>query len=236
MNKILSFSKISIFVIVFWLLCFALLPHILVIISSFLTKGEDNFLELSLSIESYLKLFDPIYFKIFLDSIYLATITTIITLIFAFPFSYIIASSPKRYRFLLLLLLIIPFWTSSLVRTYALIAILKTKGLLNTFLISIGFAIGLITASILSVIIISILSPLFNCSDSLIFYGIVICPLFVMVAKAMINLLIVNRKRFNYNLLVLFPPLSSPTTRSLVHHLGLVGLIDQKRLFLRWIV
>lgn len=139
MNKILSFSKISIFVIVFWLLCFALLPHILLIISSFLTKGEDNFLELSLSIESYLKLFDPIYFKIFLDSIYLATITTIITLIFAFPFSYIIASSPKRYRFLLLLLLIIPFWTSSLVRTYALIAILKTKGLLNTFLISIGF-------------------------------------------------------------------------------------------------
>ncbi|WP_198304755.1 ABC transporter permease [Arcobacter vandammei] len=138
MSKIFSFSKISIFVVVFWLLAFALLPHILVVISSFLTKGEDEFLNFTLSFESYIKLFDPIYLNIFLDSVYLATVTTIITLILAFPFAYIIASSPKKYKFLLLLLVIIPFWTSSLVRTYALIAILKTKGLLNALLLSVG--------------------------------------------------------------------------------------------------
>ncbi len=138
MSKIFSFSKISIFVVVFWLLSFALIPHILVIISSFLTKGEDEFLNFTLSFESYLKLFDPIYLNIFLDSVYLATVTTIITLVLAFPFAYIIATAPKKYKFLLLLLVIIPFWTSSLVRTYALIAILKTKGLLNAFLLSVG--------------------------------------------------------------------------------------------------
>lgn len=138
MNKLSLFSKVSIFFVVFWLLVFALLPNLLVIGSSFLTKGEDTFLIFDLSLNSYLKLFDPVYLSVFLDSIYLAIGTTFFALILAYPFSYIIATTAKKYKFLLLLLVIIPFWTSSLVRTYALIAILKTKGLLNAFLLTIG--------------------------------------------------------------------------------------------------
>jgi len=138
MNKLSLFSKVSIFFVVFWLLVFALLPNILVIGSSFLTKGEDRFLLFIPSLESYIKLFDPVYLSVFLDSIYLAVVTTFLTLMLAYPFAYIIATTAKKYKFFLLLLIIIPFWTSSLVRTYALIAILKTKGLLNAFLISIG--------------------------------------------------------------------------------------------------
>lgn len=138
MNKLSLFAKISVFTVVFWLMLFAFLPNLLVIISSFLTKGTDEFLIFSGSLESYRKLFNPIYFSIFLDSLYIALITTIITLVLAYPFAYIIATAPKKYKFLLLLLVIIPFWTSSLVRTYALIAILKTKGLLNGFLLWLG--------------------------------------------------------------------------------------------------
>lgn len=138
MNRLSLFAKISVFSVVFWLLLFALLPNLLVFISSILTKGDNDFLIFTASSESYLKLFNPIYLSVFLDSLYIAVITTCITLVLAYPFAYIIATAPKKFKFLLLLLVIIPFWTSSLVRTYALIAILKTNGLLNTFLIWLG--------------------------------------------------------------------------------------------------
>jgi spermidine/putrescine transport system permease protein len=138
MNRLSLFAKISVFSVVFWLLLFALLPNLLVFVSSFLTKGDNDFLIFTASSESYLKLLNPIYLSVFLDSLYIAVVTTCITLVLAYPFAYIIATAPKKFKFLLLLLVIIPFWTSSLVRTYALIAILKTNGLLNTFLIWLG--------------------------------------------------------------------------------------------------
>ena len=138
MNRLSFFAKISVFSVVFWLTLFALIPNLLVFVSSFLTKGTDEFLIFSGSLDSYEKLFNPIYLSIFLDSLYLASITTFITLVLAYPFAYIIATAPKKYKFLLLLLVIIPFWTSSLVRTYALIVILKTNGLLNALLLWLG--------------------------------------------------------------------------------------------------
>lgn len=138
MNKLSFFSKISISMVLVWLVLFALIPNFLVIISSFLTKGDTQFLLFDFSLDSYIKLFDYTYLSVFLDSMKLALITTLIALIISFPFAYIIATAPKKFRFILLLLVIIPFWTSSLVRTYALIAILKTKGLLNAFLLYVG--------------------------------------------------------------------------------------------------
>ncbi|MBD3823715.1 MAG: ABC transporter permease subunit [Epsilonproteobacteria bacterium] len=138
MNRLSLFAKLSIAALSLWLLLFAFVPNLLVLISSFLTKGESEFLIYAFSFESYFKLIDPIYLGIFLDSLYLAFLTTIMALILAYPFAYIVATAPKRFRFILLLLIIIPFWTSSLVRTYALIAILKTKGLLNAALLALG--------------------------------------------------------------------------------------------------
>lgn len=138
MNKLSFFSKISISLVLVWLVLFALIPNFLVIVSSFLTKGDTQFLLFEFSLDSYIKLFDYTYLSVFLDSMKLAIITTLIALIISFPFAYIIATAPKKFRFILLLLVIIPFWTSSLVRTYALIAILKTKGLLNALLLFLG--------------------------------------------------------------------------------------------------
>lgn len=138
MNRLSFFAKISIASLSIWLLLFAFVPNLLVFLSSFLTKGEDEFLIYAFSFESYTKLINPIYLSIFLDSLYLAFFTTLMALILAYPFAYIVATAPKRFRSILLLLIIIPFWTSSLVRTYALIAILKTKGLLNSALLGLG--------------------------------------------------------------------------------------------------
>ncbi len=132
------FRKLSIFTISFWLILFGFCPFLLVFIASFLTRGDQDFLIYLFSLESYIKIFDPLYLNVFIVSLKLSTISTLICLILAFPFAYYLSQIPKKYTSLLLILTIIPFWTSSLVRTYALVIILKTKGVLNTFLLFIG--------------------------------------------------------------------------------------------------
>src|SRR5258708_1413771 len=68
------------------------------------------------------------------NSFYLAGLTTFICLIIGYPFAFLIARMQSKFKSLLILLIIIPFWTSSLIRTYSMIAILKPKGLINSAL------------------------------------------------------------------------------------------------------
>ncbi len=138
-KKLGTFALFSIGILAFWLILFSFLPNLLVLFSSFMTQGESEFLVFDFTFSNYIKIADSLYFSIFLSSFKIALITTLTTLILAYPFAFILATSAKKYRALLLLLVIIPFWTSSLVRTYALIAILKTKGLFNALLLWIGF-------------------------------------------------------------------------------------------------
>ncbi len=137
-NKLGAFALFSIGILALWLFLFAFIPNLMVFFASFFTKGEEEFILFDFTLANYERIFDPLYLSIFLDSFKIALITTVSSLILAFPFAYIIATAPKQYRSLLLLFVIIPFWTSSLIRTYALIAVLKTKGLLNAFLLWIG--------------------------------------------------------------------------------------------------
>jgi spermidine/putrescine transport system permease protein len=132
------FKKLSIFGISSWLIIFGFLPFLLVFIASFLTRGDQDFFIYTFSIGSYIKIFDPLYLNVFYISLKLSTISTLICLILAFPFAYFLSQAPKKYTSFLLILTIIPFWTSSLIRTYALVIILKTKGLLNTCLLALG--------------------------------------------------------------------------------------------------
>lgn len=111
----------------------------MVLALSFFERGYADFYILKLSLSAYLKLFDWIYLKVFLESLKLALITTFICLLMAYPFAYFVAQSPKKWRQFLFFLVIVPFWTSSLIRTYSLIAIIKTNGLLNKFLLSLGW-------------------------------------------------------------------------------------------------
>lgn len=127
-----SKKPLSIYILLSWLVLFAFFPLILILVTSFLSKDSVELITTPFTLENYANLFSPFFIKIFLRSFFLALITTLTCLLLAYPFSYLLVKS--KHQSLLLLLIIIPFWTSSLVRTYSLIAILKYKGLLNALL------------------------------------------------------------------------------------------------------
>ena len=121
-----------------WLLVFALLPNILVIAVSFLTRDSSAFISLPVSIDSYARMIDPLYFGVFIHSLWMAGITTIICLLLGYPFAWLISRAKPRWQPLLMMLLILPFWTNSLVRTYALKLLFANNGLINKSLLAIG--------------------------------------------------------------------------------------------------
>lgn len=129
------FRKFSIILIWVWLTIFALIPNLFLLITSVLTPGDSELVRLQLSLSNYLHLFNTDFLQIFWRSFSLAGICTLISLVIAFPFSYLITRTTEKYKNILLLLVIIPFWTSSLIRSYAIMAILKTHGILNKLLL-----------------------------------------------------------------------------------------------------
>ena len=95
-----------------WLLIFALLPNILVIAVSFLTRDSSAFISLPINIDSYVRMVDPLYFEVFVHSLWMAGITTVICLLLGYPFAWLV-SKVKGWQPLLMLLLIPSFWTNS---------------------------------------------------------------------------------------------------------------------------
>ncbi len=121
-----------------WIILLMFLPLSLIILLSFFENNIAGMPIAHLSLRQYGTLINSIYFKIFVKSFYLAGLCTVICLCLAYPFAYIVARIESHWKQFLLLLVIIPFWTSSLIRSYAIMSLLKAKGLMNTFLISIG--------------------------------------------------------------------------------------------------
>ncbi|KKX55967.1 spermidine/putrescine ABC transporter permease [Brevibacillus borstelensis cifa_chp40] len=124
--------------ILIWMSALFLLPLILILGVSFFTRSSFGGIELPLTVENYVRFFDPLYFKILWISCVLAFFTTAICLVLGYPFAYIVARSPINYRNILMLLIIVPFWTNSLIRTYAWIVLLRTEGVINTILMQLG--------------------------------------------------------------------------------------------------
>ena len=121
-----------------WLLLFALLPNILVIAVSFLTRDSSAFINLPVSFDSYVRMMDPLYFEVFVHSLWMAGITTLLCLLLGYPFAWLVSKAQTRWQPLLMMLLILPFWTNSLVRTYALKLLFANNGLINKSLLAIG--------------------------------------------------------------------------------------------------
>lgn len=132
------FKNFSLTIIWVWLGIFALVPNLLVLITSLLEQGDSELIRLQLTFSNYTALFNTAYLQIFWHSFYIAGICTLVCLLIGYPFAYILARSRSRYKGILLLLVMIPFWTSSLIRSYAIMAIIKTKGILNSFLLGLG--------------------------------------------------------------------------------------------------
>jgi len=132
------FRRLTISGVVAWLFVFALLPNLLLLVVSFLQRGTASAVEPVFTLANYFRLFDASILQIVLDSLTMAGMAMILCLIVGYPLAYIIARSSPGSRNVLLLLVMIPFWTNSLIRTYALVAVLKINGVLNMFLLWTG--------------------------------------------------------------------------------------------------
>ena len=116
-------------------------PFAIVLAYSFLTRGVYGGIELPWTAESYRRLFDPLYLTILWRSVAMALAATALCLLLAFPAALFI-SRAARHKNLYLQLVMLPFWTSFLVRTYAWIFLLRDTGLFNTALQALGITHG----------------------------------------------------------------------------------------------
>lgn len=132
------FKRAVIGIIMFWLILFVLLPNLMIVVASFLTRDETDLIALVFTLDNYRQLLDPLYANVVLHSLKMALIATLCCLLLGYPFAFILARMPKKMQPVLLFLLIVPFWTNSLIRIYGLKAILGAKGLLNDLLLGIG--------------------------------------------------------------------------------------------------
>ncbi|EHU5197811.1 spermidine/putrescine ABC transporter permease PotB [Vibrio vulnificus] len=138
MSKKFSLQNAIITLIVGWLVLFVLIPNLMIIGTSFLTRDEANLIEMTFTLDNYARLLDPLYVKVLLHSFYMAIVATLICLVVGYPFAYIVAKMPHKWRPFMLFLVIVPFWTNSLIRTYGLKIVLGTQGILNKALLSFG--------------------------------------------------------------------------------------------------
>ena len=121
-----------------WLGIFFFIPLLLVLVISLAARGTYGGVEWTFSLTSYANLIDPMYLTIFVRSLTLALATTALCLLLGFPMAYYMARTPLRWHAIWLLMIMIPFWTNFLVRTYAWMFILRTEGLMNTLLMDVG--------------------------------------------------------------------------------------------------
>lgn len=117
-----------------WLVAFVIVPLAILVVYSFSDRDELGRVVFTFSVESYRRVLEPMYLAIFARSMVYAAVTTLVCVLTGYPVAYYIARRPARWRNTLLTLVMIPFWTSFLVRTYAWITILKSEGLLNGLL------------------------------------------------------------------------------------------------------
>jgi spermidine/putrescine transport system permease protein len=122
--------------LVIWLLAFVVAPAVILLVYSFGERDEIGRVVFTFSLENYRRVLDPVYFAVFARSIGYAALTTAICAVLGYPLAWFMARSTDVRRQRLLLLVMIPFWTSFLIRTYAWITILKSEGLLNGLLLA----------------------------------------------------------------------------------------------------
>ena len=122
-----------------WLLLLLVLPALIIFELSLVSDIRPGDLVNPNGFQNYIRILDPLYVQVIVRSIFFAFGTTIICLILGFPVAYWIAQiAPQRWRNLLLLSFVLPLWTSSLLRSYAWITILRPTGLLNGLLSTFG--------------------------------------------------------------------------------------------------
>lgn len=132
-----KFSRASIVLYAFCLF-FVILPLLYVLILSFMTRNVTWGVHAEFTLDNYKMIFDPVYLKTFATSLQVAFLTTLITALLGYPFGYCMAKLAPKYRNIVMMLVIIPFWTNALIRIYGWMIILRPQGPLNSFLLWLG--------------------------------------------------------------------------------------------------
>ena len=138
MTERLTFKNAAIALLSGWLALFALVPNLLVLGTSFLRRHDSDFVALEFTLENYFLLINPVYLEVFVHSTLLALAATVGCLLVGYPFAFLLARQSPARRRALLLLVIVQFWTNSLVRSYAMRTLLAAKGVINEVLSALG--------------------------------------------------------------------------------------------------
>ncbi len=124
---------------VVWLGAFFLVPLVAILIVSLGTNDATGHIDLSvLSLQNYVQAIRPEYVPAFINSMRYAVLTTVLSILIGYPIAYWISRYGGRRKVLLLILVMLPFWTSYLIRTYAWMIILRDNGVLNSLLQAVG--------------------------------------------------------------------------------------------------
>lgn len=121
-----------------WMGALFVLPMLMIAILSFLKRGTYGQVVYEFTLNNYTRIFDPLYGQIFWDTLVVAVLTTVFSILCGYPLAYYISRLEKSTQQIWLLLVMIPFWINFLVRSYAWVIILRSQGVINTFLQSLG--------------------------------------------------------------------------------------------------
>lgn len=121
-----------------WMGALFVLPMILMLALSFMERGTYGQVVYQFTIDNYIRIFDPLYGLIFWDTLVVAVLTTGFSILCGYPLAYYISRLEKSKQQIWLLLVMIPFWINFLVRSYAWVIILRSQGVVNTILQSLG--------------------------------------------------------------------------------------------------
>jgi spermidine/putrescine transport system permease protein len=132
-----NYGQIYTFPLLVWISVFFVIPLSIILLFSLLKKALYGGVEWEFSLEAYRSLANPQFLKVVISTLFISIMATIITVLLAIPTAYFIARS--RYKDYLMFLIIIPFWTNFLIRIYSWIAILGNNGIINNFLLNLGF-------------------------------------------------------------------------------------------------
>jgi spermidine/putrescine transport system permease protein len=119
-----------------WLILFVIVPTIMLVLLSLGEQKGLGTIDFTFTLKNYVRALDWTWLKVLVISVGYAVVTTVICMVIGFPAAYFIGRSSEPLRNVLVTLVMIPFWTSFLIRTYAWITILSKEGVLNAFLVS----------------------------------------------------------------------------------------------------
>jgi len=121
-----------------WMILLVAIPFIYIFAISFMNKGPYGGVVVGFTLDNFKQVFDPLYLKVFGESLLISALTTIICILIAYPFTYFIAQKSTIKKTVFMAMVIVPFLVSSLIRLFGWINLLRKDGIINSMLLKLG--------------------------------------------------------------------------------------------------